>query len=319
MGIVSEKTGYPQEMLELSMDMESDLGIDSIKRVEILGSVQDQIPQLPEVPANELAEMRTLGQIVDHLKSKIGDDISRVESSAGAVVTTPKSSANNGVDPGPVFMSIISEKTGYPPEMLELSMDMEADLGIDSIKRVEIMWALQEQYQNLPQIAANDIAELRTVGQIIEYVKKILPAARKVALPKLDLAENSVSTTNSVDSSRNVNGNAAVAQGSVPGEIAPTLLRIIGEKTGYPVEMLELSMDMEADLGIDSIKRVEIMWSLQEQLPHLPQVSGSEIGELRTLKEIVDHLGSLAPVESSDASIIPAPFSESSEPVKKKS
>ena len=40
MAIVSEKTGYPQEMLELSMDMESDLGIDSIKRVEILGSVQ---------------------------------------------------------------------------------------------------------------------------------------------------------------------------------------------------------------------------------------------------------------------------------------
>ena len=83
--------------------------------------------------------------------------------------------------------------------------------------------------------------------------------------------------------------------------------------------MLELSMDMEADLGIDSIKRVEIMWSLQEQLPHLPQVSGSEIGELRTLKEIVDHLGSLAPAESSGASIIPAPFSESSEPVKKNS
>jgi polyketide-type polyunsaturated fatty acid synthase PfaA len=319
MGIVSEKTGYPQEMLELSMDMESDLGIDSIKRVEILGSVQDKIPQLQEFPGDGLAEMRTLGQIVDHLKSKMGDDIHRVESSAAEVVTSPKSSANNGVDPGHVFMSIISEKTGYPPEMLELSMDMEADLGIDSIKRVEIMWALQEQYQNLPQIAANDIAELRTVGQIIEYVKKILPAARKVAFPKLDLAENSVSTTNSVDSSRNVNGNAAVAQGSVPGEIAPTLLSIIGEKTGYPVEMLELSMDMEADLGIDSIKRVEIMWSLQEQLPHLPQVSGSEIGELRTLKEIVDHLGSLAPASISGASIIPAPFSESSEPVKKKS
>jgi len=317
LAIVSEKTGYPQEMLELSMDMESDLGIDSIKRVEILGSVQDQIPQLPEVPGDELAEMRTLGQIVDHLKSKMGDDSSTVESPLAEVVATPQSSGTNGVDPGPVFMSIISEKTGYPSEMLELSMDMEADLGIDSIKRVEIMWALQEQYQDLPQIGANDIAELRTVGQIIEHVKTILPAAGEVAPQQLDLAEKSASA--SVDSSANGNGSAAAALSSAPEEIAPALLSIIGEKTGYPVEMLELSMDMEADLGIDSIKRVEIMWSLQEQLPHLPQVSGSEIGELRTLKEIVDHLGSLAPAETSGAAIIPAPVSDSSEPVKKNS
>ena len=84
--------------------------------------------------------------------------------------------------------------------------------------------------------------------------------------------------------------------------------------------MLELSMDMEADLGIDSIKRVEIMWALQEQLPHLPQVSGSEIGELRTLMEIVDHLSSLTPEEEArGASIIRAPGSDSSELVKKNS
>ena len=32
----------------------------------------------------------------------------------------------------------------------------------------------------------------------------------------------------------------------------------VAEKTGYPVEMLELDMDMEADLGIDSIKRCRL-------------------------------------------------------------
>ncbi|GIT04352.1 MAG: hypothetical protein CM1200mP28_16110 [Deltaproteobacteria bacterium] len=63
MSVVSEKTGYPQEMLELGMDIEPDLGIDSIKRVEILGAVQDSAPELDEIPADELVEMRTLGQI----------------------------------------------------------------------------------------------------------------------------------------------------------------------------------------------------------------------------------------------------------------
>jgi hypothetical protein len=46
------------------------------------------------------------------------------------------------------------------------------------------------------------------------------------------------------------------------------LLAIVSEKTGYPVETLELDMDMEADLGIDSIKRVEILGALQAQFPN---------------------------------------------------
>ncbi len=38
-----------------------------------------------------------------------------------------------------IMMEVVADKTGYPSEMLELEMDMEADLGIDSIKRVEIV------------------------------------------------------------------------------------------------------------------------------------------------------------------------------------
>ena len=328
MAIVSEKTGYPQEMLEPGMDMESDLGIDSIKRVEILGVVQDKIPELPEVPGDELAEMRTLGQIIDHLKGKIGGDVSEAASGVPTTVATPDLALNtqhptpeNGQDPGMVFMSIISEKTGYPAEMLELGMDMEADLGIDSIKRVEIMWSLQEQFKELPQIGANEVAELRTVGQIIEHIKSLLPASGGEAVVQksnLDLEPAPLSVS-AGSPGGNGNGSGAVSSDPVSGEIAPALLAIIGEKTGYPAEMLELGMDMEADLGIDSIKRVEIMWSLQEQLPHLPQVSGSEISELRTLKEIVDHLSSLAPSETAGKTIIPAPVSADSDSVKKNS
>ncbi|MGC9400138.1 MAG: phosphopantetheine-binding protein [Anaerolineae bacterium] len=71
--IVSEKTGYPAEMLELDMDMEADLGIDSIKRVEILSALQDKHPALPEVEAEDLAELRTLGQITAYMESQQGD------------------------------------------------------------------------------------------------------------------------------------------------------------------------------------------------------------------------------------------------------
>ena len=37
------KTGFPLEMLTPDMDLESDLAVDSIRRVEILGAIQEKV------------------------------------------------------------------------------------------------------------------------------------------------------------------------------------------------------------------------------------------------------------------------------------
>ena len=52
------------------MDMEADLGIDSIKRVEIFGALTTQYPEMSGVNPNELTELRTLVEIVDYVSSK---------------------------------------------------------------------------------------------------------------------------------------------------------------------------------------------------------------------------------------------------------
>jgi hypothetical protein len=70
--VVSEKTGYPAHMLNADMELEADLGVDSIKRVEILSAMRDRAPGLREVKSTELAELRTLGQIVAHLRADSG-------------------------------------------------------------------------------------------------------------------------------------------------------------------------------------------------------------------------------------------------------
>ena len=38
-----------------------------------------------------------------------------------------------------VITEAIADKTGYPTDMIDEEMELEADLGIDSIKRVEIL------------------------------------------------------------------------------------------------------------------------------------------------------------------------------------
>ena len=151
--IVAEKTGYPADMLTFGMDLESDLGIDSIKRVEILAAMQQRMPGLPEIQPGQMAKLRTLDDVVRFL---------------GAAATTPEpTAATIAVDLKTALLAVVAEKTGYPVEMLRMEMELEADLGIDSIKRVEILAALQAQTPGLPEVKAAEMAALRTLGQIV--------------------------------------------------------------------------------------------------------------------------------------------------------
>ncbi len=170
--VVSEKTGYPRETLELGMDMESDLGIDSIKRVDILGTMQTRFT-LPRLAPEELAELRTLAQVVAHLQG-----VAAPAPVAAPVGETPR----RGVSPVPAadpaqlarltegLLTVVSEKTGYPRETLELGMDMESDLGIDSIKRVDILGTMQTRF-TLPRLAPEELAELRTLAQVVAHLQ----------------------------------------------------------------------------------------------------------------------------------------------------
>ncbi|MET7768274.1 SDR family NAD(P)-dependent oxidoreductase [Nocardia sp. NPDC005366] len=77
---------------------------------------------------------------------------------------------------------------------------------------------------------------------------------------------------------------------NVAATVEQALLEVVADKTGYPTDMLELTMDVEADLGIDSIKRVEIMGALQDRFPDSPQAGPERMGELRTLGGIATFL-----------------------------
>jgi acyl transferase domain-containing protein/acyl carrier protein len=191
------------------------------------------------------------------------------------------------------LLNVVSEKTGYPVEMLELSMDMEADLGIDSIKRVEILGGLLEIYPDLPKPNPEELGQLRTLEQIAEYMQTLVP---DILNQQVEISTAITTTEVLIEvpkpeliiSPLEIEEQKPVIE--IPENLSHILLTIVSEKTGYPVEMLELSMDIEADLGIDSIKRVEILGGLLEIYPDLPKPNPEEIGELRTLGEIANYM-----------------------------
>jgi acyl transferase domain-containing protein/NAD(P)H-dependent flavin oxidoreductase YrpB (nitropropane dioxygenase family) len=71
------------------------------------------------------------------------------------------------------LLDIICERTGYPKEMLDLDLDIEADLGVSSIKRIEILSIFQQKY--LPYALNDDdmekISSLRTLRDIIQIIQ----------------------------------------------------------------------------------------------------------------------------------------------------
>jgi acyl transferase domain-containing protein len=163
--VIAEKTGYPPEMLELDMALDADLGIDSIKRVEILSALQERLPDAPQIKPEHLGTLHNLRQIVAFLAN--GDGAAPAANGAAHAAPAP----NIGQDQiGRILLEIISEKTGYPPEMLELDMALDADLGIDSIKRVEILSALQERLPNVPQIKPEHLVTLHNLRQIVAFL-----------------------------------------------------------------------------------------------------------------------------------------------------
>ncbi len=297
--VVAEKTGYPVEMLDPGMDVEADLGIDSIKRVQIMGALQERFPVSGEVDPERMGELRTLDDIAGFLASASGATTPAPAEPAAApapasvapVAAAPAAPAPSGEVNAAVLgalLEVVAEKTGYPVEMLEPGMDVEADLGIDSIKRVQIMGALQERFPVSGEVDPERMGELRTLDDIAGFLASASGATVAAPAPVAPVATEPA---------------APAPSGEVNAAVLGALLEVVAEKTGYPVEMLEPGMDVEADLGIDSIKRVQIMGALQERFPVSGEVDPERMGELRTLDDIAGFLASASgPAPTPDGS-----------------
>ena len=77
--------------------------------------------------------------------------------------------------------------------------------------------------------------------------------------------------------------------------VGALLLEVVAERTGYPADMLNLDMELDTDLGIDSIKKVEILSTVRERVGDVPGDLAA-FATLRTLREIAEQYAQGSPV-----------------------
>ncbi len=170
---MAEKTGYPTDMLELDLDLEADLGIDTVKQVELFGMARGEF-DLPRDDSINLSEFNTLRKIVDYVKAMIDSK----ETSVSPKEELVEKEEIPEVDETYHFenvkekvLTIVAEKTGYPADMLELDLDLEADLGIDTVKQVELFAMARSEF-DIPRDDSINLSEFPTLRHIIEFVSK---------------------------------------------------------------------------------------------------------------------------------------------------
>ena len=78
------------------------------------------------------------------------------------------------------MLLIVSEKTGYPVDMLDLELDLEADLGIDTVKQAELFATVRETY-GIPRREDLRLSDYNTLNKVVQFVTDSLSSLKQAA------------------------------------------------------------------------------------------------------------------------------------------
>src|SRR5579863_4686573 len=282
-------------MLDLDLDLEADLGVDTVKQAEMFAAIRE-IYNIPRDENRKLRDYPTLAHVIRFVYEKRPDlatVASPAKESAGKEEATPvpvaavAAPATTGSDPVKErILDLAVEKTGYPRDMLDLDLDLEADLGVDTVKQAEMFAAIREIY-NIPRDENRKLRDYPTLAHVIRFVYEKRPDLATVASPAKESAGKEEATPVPV---------AAVAAPATTGSdpVKERILDLAVEKTGYPRDMLDLDLDLEADLGVDTVKQAEMFAAIRE-IYNIPRDENRKLRDYPTLAHVIRFVYEMRP------------------------
>ncbi len=354
LALVAEKTGYPADMLDLDLDLEADLGVDTVKQAEVFAAVRETYG-IQRDETIKLRDFPTLAHMIGFVRDRRTDlkvqapalamdskpAPMSIPSGAQIQVSAPKSAkivapiatpvslaapiSNEGTG-DPVrerVLGLVVDKTGYPRDMLDLDLDLEADLGVDTVKQAEMFAAIREIY-SIPREDSRKLRDYPTLAHVIRFVyekrpdlaaPRVAPATTATPAPVVTEGTAPISLPERFSVSSSVPADALTDD-----IIKEKVLNIVAEKTGYPVDMLDLELDLEADLGIDTVKQAEMFASVRATF-NIPRDADLKLRDFPTLAHVIKFAhdrrpGAAVSGQSTAEKITPAEAAAASESVR---
>lgn len=302
MKIITEKTGYPQSVMSGDLEFEADLGIDSVRQADIisefLSCIKFDFDSLEEEKQMKILQEKTIkGLIKEIYKLRINKESYNMEKEADKM----NQLAGTGREElEQIVKESIAEKTGYPVSILEQDQDLEADLGIDSVKQADILGDIFEKldFKKEEEPEKEENKPLSTINEIVDELMSGVPAGhQEESADVIAVKENGEAAAESCGETLAIPDLA---------QVESRIKEIISEKTGYPKEVLENNLDFEADLGIDSVKQADICAVVfneyglnQEQAKE--KIGGEAIDNINTMLNAIFQLKAEIPMQQSES------------------
>jgi acyl transferase domain-containing protein/acyl carrier protein/NAD(P)-dependent dehydrogenase (short-subunit alcohol dehydrogenase family) len=290
LSLMVEKTGYPQDMLDLDLDLEADLGVDTVKQAEMFAAIRE-IYNIPRDENRKLRDYPTLAHVIRFVYEKRPDLNAAEPAPISAAVADP---VNVSAIPTPVpfaspigsdvkerILALMVEKTGYPQDMLDLDLDLEADLGVDTVKQAEMFAAIREIY-NIPRDENRKLRDYPTLAHVIRFVHEKRPDLTSAPAR----SQSSQAAVSSPSEPPIASQSVPVEQAISDDPIKKKVLQIVAEGTGYPEDMLDLDLDLEADLGVDTVKQAE-MFAAVRAAYNIPRDENMKLRDFPTLAHVI--------------------------------
>jgi len=315
--LVAEATGYPPDMLDPELDLEADLGVDTVKQAEIFAAIRTRY-DIPRDESLKLRDFPTLTHVVQFVLDRApGATVlaETVPEPQGQVAASAPDYEIDSSAPEPpagelteeavrqVVLELVAEATGYPPDMLDPELDLEADLGVDTVKQAEIFVAIRGRY-DIPRDETLKLREFPTLSHVVQFVLDRAPGAVVPSAP-IEIAaapaaiEDEPPAALAQESELEVSTREAALADVTEEAVRQVVLELVAEATGYPPDMLDPELDLEADLGVDTVKQAEIFAAIRSRYD-IPRDETLNLRDFPTLSHVVQFVLDRAPHPDGD-------------------
>jgi len=289
--IVAGITGYKRALLDLDMELEADLGVDTVKQATILSTLAESFG-MTELENIHLSDYPTLRGLVELFAGKRAAAAAAAKPPAPSIAETSSAKSDGAKAVATIVSEIVAEVTGYRLALVEPSMELEADLGVDTVKQATILAKLAERFGLAEDPSEFRISDFPTIGHLANFFAKIVgnTATEAVSLPPEPATKSTGGIIPSVH--RLAEGAARPelrterASREASEDIKARIVALLTECTPYPAEMLEPDLTLDSDLGLDARARERFRKACIESFALAPDWQlplNASIGELPAL------------------------------------
>ena len=198
------------------------------------------------------------------------------------------------------LIEFVVDQTGYPPAVVRW-MPIWKPISASTASE-QLFGELREHFE-LPARGSFRLTDFPTLRHISRFLTEHCTATRTVEQPSSNGSALAPPEREALEGVAAPSSSVATAK--LTERWQQTLIDFVIEQTGYPPAVVSLDADLEADLGIDSIKKAQLFGELHEQFS-LTRRPGLKLSDFPTLRHILDFMQQQLPGNAAGQSYVAA-------------